>query len=178
MKWFVYLLVLLVSAVALADDFDDTDELAITRAKAFIKQYPVIEGKVDEIGVVNFWQRIQGLQNLISIWDSNREAFNRQGTDELGSSQLRERIASHRRYARYTGDDAQVQALVDIIQLHATMADRYMKDEITYQPYADVAGFAVITGRNLAKTIWIRYGKCTRDRSRQKQGQNQDKLLM
>jgi hypothetical protein len=49
-----------------------------------------------------------------------------------------------------------------------------MNNEISYEPYAEVAGFAVITGRYLAKSVWIKYGKCTR----QKRNLNKDKLFM
>lgn len=180
MKWFIYMLLLLLPLSSLADDFDDAEEIAVTQAKAFIKQYPVIENNVDEIGLVNLWQRIQGLQNLISIWDNNREAFDRDGADEIQSSQIRQRIQSHKSFASYVGNDEQVKLLVDIIQLHANIADRYMNEEITYSPYADIAGFAVLSGRYIAKSIWIRYGKCLRnkDPGKKQTEKTDDKLLM
>lgn len=174
MKSFLYVLVLLLPMLSSADDFDNAEEMSITNAKKFIRNYPIIENKVDEIGLVNLWQRIQGLQNMILVWDSNREAFEREGPDELRLSQIRQRLRSHKLYAKYTGNDEQVKALVDIIQLHANIADRYMNNEIKYSPYADIASFSVLTGRYLAKNIWIKYGKC----KRKKKTEDKDKLLM
>lgn len=173
MKWPVYILVLLWPSVLLADEFDDTDEMAITSAREFIRQNPVITNNVNEIGLVNLWQRIQGLQNLISILDSNPDAF-KDGSDDLSLQQLRQRIASHKRYARYNGNDEQVKALVDFIQLHANIAGRYMDKEIMYSTYTEIAGFSIITGRFLAKNIWIKYGKCTREQ----RNPDKDKLFM
>ena len=172
MKWFIYVLVLLLPMHLSADDFDNTEEIAISNAKIFINKYPIVENKVDEIGLVNLWQRIQGLQNLISVWNSNGEAFEREGPDELRLWQIRKRIWSHKLYAKYTGNDEQVKVLVDIIQLHASIAGRYMNDEIKFSPYEDVAGFAVLSGRYLAKNIWIKHGKCKRKKK------TEEKLLM
>ncbi len=172
MKWFIYVLVLLLPMHSSADDFDDAEEMSITNAKIFVKKYPIVNNKVDEIGLINLWQRIQGLQNLISVWDSNREAFEREGPDELRLWQIRQRIWSHKLHAKYIGNDEQVKALVDIIQLHANIAGRYMNDEINYSPYADIAGFAILSGRYFAKNIWIKYGKCKRKKK------TEDKLFM
>ena len=172
MKKFLYVLVLLFPMHSSADDFDDAEEMSITNAKIFVKKYPIIENKVDEIGLINLWQRIQGLQNMIRVLDSNREAFEQEGPDELRLRQIRKRIWSHKLYAKYKGNDEQVKALVDIIQLHANIADRYMNDEIKYSPYADIASFAVLSGRYFAKNIWVKYGKCKRKKK------TEDKLLM
>lgn len=161
MKWFMCMLILL-PVVSLADDFDDAEEKAVTKAKAFIQQHPIVENTVDEVGLVNLWQRIQGLHNLISIWDSNREAFEREGPGELSLWQIRQRIKSHKLYASYSGNDEVVKVLADVISLHANIADRYMSDEISYSPYADIAGFAILSGRYFAKNVWVRYGKCQR----------------
>jgi hypothetical protein len=162
MKWFLYVLVLLLPMNSLASDFDETDEMSITNAKKFVKNFPIVGNELDEIGLVELWSRIQGLQNLVSVWDSNPAAFEREGPDELQLWQIRKRIWSHKTYGKYTGNDELVKALVAIIRLHATMADRYMNDEISYSPYADVAAYAVLSGRYFAKRIWIKYGKCIR----------------
>lgn len=164
MSWFLYML-LLIPAVTTADDFDDAEEIAVTRAKTFINQYPIIENNVDQIGLVNLWQRVQGLHNLISIWDANRKAFEREGPGELSLWQIRQRIKSHKLYASYSGNDEVVKVLADVISLHANMADRYMSEEISYSPYADVAGFVILSGRYFAKNVWIRYGKCQRKKN-------------
>ena len=172
MKWFLYVLILLLPMHSWADEFDDADEISITNAKIFVKKYPIVNKKVDEIGLINLWQRIQGLQNMISIWHSNREAFEREDPEKLQLWQIRKRIRSHKLFAKYTGNDEQVKALADIIQLHANIADRYMNDEIKYSPYADIAGFTILSGRYFAKNIWIKYGKCKRKKKAE------DKLLM
>ncbi len=177
MKRFIATLVLLLPLHSSADDFDNAEEMSITKAKIFIKEYPIVAHKVDEIGLVNLWQRIQGLQNLISIWESNREVFEREGPDELSLSQIRQRIWSHKTHASYAGNDELVKALVDIIQLHANIADRYMNDEIKYPPYADIAGYTVLSGRYFAKNIWIKYGKCLRKKNPGKK-KTEDKLFM
>ncbi|MCG6937685.1 MAG: hypothetical protein LJE83_05870 [Gammaproteobacteria bacterium] len=168
MNRFVCILLLLLPLLSLADEFDDAEEAAVTKAKEFVKQYPIVENQLDEIGLVNLWQRIQGLHNLISIWDSNREAFEREGPGELSLWQIRQRIKSHKLYASYNGNDEMVKVLADVISLHAYIADRYMNNEMTYSPYADVAGFTILSGRYFARNVWVRYGKCLRNKNQGK----------
>ena len=159
MKYFIYLLILLLPVTSFATDFDKPEEVDVTQAKAFIKDYPLVNNKVDELGLVDLWQRIEGLSNLISVWDSKHDAFNRQGPDELRLWHIRKRIWSHKLYAKYNGDDEQVKALAAIIRLHAKIAGRYMNDEIKFSPYADVAAYAESSGRYHAEYIEKKYGK-------------------
>ena len=159
MKYFIYILVLLLPMNSLATGFDKPEEIYVTKAKEFVKEYPLVKNKVDELGLVDLWQRIEGLHNLISVWDSNHDAFNRQGPDELRLWHIRKRIWSHKIYAKYTGNDEQVRALVAIIRLHANIASRYMNDEINFSPYADVADYAESAGRYPAEKIEKKYGK-------------------
>jgi hypothetical protein len=183
MKWYICLLALVLPVCLFADDFDNAEEMAVSKAKTFIKQNPIIEDDPDEIGLVNMWRRIQGLHDLLSLWDSNREAFEREDHGELSLWQIRQRIKSHKLYASYSGNDALVKILADIISLHANFADRYMNNEISYSPYADIAGYSILSGRYLAKSVWIRYGKCLRNRNpenknQQNSDQLEDKLFM
>ena len=76
-----------------------------------------------------------------------------------------------------------VKLLAEIISLHANLADRYMNNEISYSAYADVSGFAILSGRYLAKNVWQRYGKCLRKKDSGEQTDKQpenteEKLFM
>jgi hypothetical protein len=144
---------------SLANDFDKAEEMKVEQAKAFIKENPLVKNKVDELGLVDLWLRIEGLHNLISVWDSNHAAFSRQGPDELRLWHIRKRIWSHKLYAKYNGNDEQVKALVAIIRLHAQMASRYINEEFKFSAYDDVATYAELSGHYLAEKIENKYGK-------------------
>jgi hypothetical protein len=161
MKWFLYILVLLLPVNSLATDFVELEETDVTRAKTFVKEYPLVTNELDELGLVDLWQRIEGLHNLISVWDTNQAAFSQSGPDELRIWlwQIRKRIWSHLIYAKYIGDDEQVKALVAMIRLHATFAERYLAEEIRFSSYAVVAEYAESNGRYLAEQIVKKYGK-------------------
>ena len=158
MKYFIYILVLLLPINLFATGFDKPEDMSVTKAKVFVKEYPLVVSKVDELGLVDLWRRIEGLHNLISVWDSNHAAINRQGPDELRLWHIRKRIWSHKIYAKYTGDDEQVKALVSIIRLHANIAGRYLNDEIKFSPYAEVAGYGETAGRYFSEKIEKKYG--------------------
>jgi hypothetical protein len=139
-------------------DLENTD---IENAKAFFNEYPIVDKKLDEPGLVDLWKRIEGLHNLISIWESNQAAISRTDPAELQRWrwQIRKRVWSHLIHAKYEGDDEQVKALVAIIRLHALFADRYIGDEIKYSTYVDVAEYAEVNGRYLAEYVEKKYGK-------------------
>lgn len=164
MKWFLYITVLLLPVNSFATDSVELAITDVTRAKTFVKDYPLVRNELDEAGLVDLWQRIEGLHNLISVWDTNQAAFSQSGPDELRIWlwQIRKRIWSHQIHAKYIGDDEQVKALVAMIRLHAIFADRYMGDEIRYSYYADVAEYAESNGRYLAEQIEKKYGKGTK----------------
>lgn len=158
----LYISVLLLPVNVLAIDLDDPETTPVTNAKAFVKNYPKINDNVDELGLVNLWQRIEGLHNLISVWETDPSAFNGPGPAEIRSLrwQILKRIYSHFLYAKYDGNDEQVKALVAMIRLHAIFAERYMNDQIRYTPYADVAEYAKVNGSYLAEQVEKKY---TRD---------------
>ncbi len=158
MKSLIVILVLLTSSVAYAMTFDELEESYVTQATAFIQEYPLIDDDVDELGLVDLWQRIKGLHNLINIWDSNRAAYERPGADQLRSWYIHERIDSHRSAAMFNGPDDQTAALAELIRLHASFAGMYMSGNIKYGPYAEVASYAESAGRQLAEQVEKKYG--------------------
>jgi len=160
MKWFLYLLVLLLPVNTMAASADVLEKADIANAKAFIEANPLVNDQLDEPGLVNLWQRVEGLHALIKVWEYEQATLKQSGQDELRSWQwqIRKRIWSHLIYAKYSGDDEQVKALVAMIRLHAQFADRYIGDEIRYSSYADVAEYTETNGRFLVNQIKNKYG--------------------
>ena len=159
MKNLIYILALLLPAQLFGIDANDLEELYVTKAKTFVNEYPLVENDIDELGLVDLWQRIKGLHNLVNVWDSNQAAFNRPGSNELRSWYIHKRIWSHQSRAVFYSDDKQVDALAALIRLHASFANRYMDGEIKYGPYAELANHAESYGHHLAVQVEKKYGK-------------------
>lgn len=158
MKWFIFPLALLLAVNVQAGNYKKPD---IEAAKDFLKNNPIIEHPLDEMGLVNLWQRIHGVHNLINLWQNDQPAFQELGPENLSYWRMHiiHRIGSHMVNSKYTGNDEQVKALAALIHLHAYFADYYMSDEIKYRHYADVANYAEVNGSYLANMIEEKYGK-------------------
>lgn len=161
MKLFLYLLVFILPLISVASEPVAVDVTNIEKAKAFIKEYPKVNNKLDEAGLVDLWQRIKGLHNLINVWHTDLATLEQSGPDEpqRWRWQIRHRIWSHLIYAKYNGDDEQVKALVAMIRLHAMFADYFIGDEIQYSHYADIAEYAEANGHYLAEQVEKKYSK-------------------
>lgn len=138
---------------------DEITEISLKKSKEFVRENPLITKTVDEMGLVDMWQRVEGIKNLIEAWYSDRSVFERPGKDELRSRMIYKRIRSHRRYRNFATDDTLVRSLKGLIGLHANIATDRMSGRVGSSVYLDVAITVISSGRYLAERIEAKYGK-------------------
>lgn len=145
------ILFLLSCHFAQADQVIDDD---MKTATAFINEYPIVKGQVDEIGLVTLWQQTEGLKAMAFL--HYKKSLPKQMSDEL----LKRSFLIPTNIGALAGsDDKVVCALAKLLLLDWKFLDKFTSGRLDYYDYSDVAIYTIKSGRVLAEMVEEKYGK-------------------
>lgn len=154
MKTIIFIITACLSCSLAADEITD---MYVNKAKKFVANNPVIENKVDAVGVVKMWLRVEGLNNLVTLLHGYRQEFERPGEGELRPFMVHKRLHSHQTKLPLVLDDDVVASLVELIKLHGYTGTALLDGRIDTGTYHAVASYVVAHGRVLAKQVEEKY---------------------
>jgi len=139
-------------ALTLEEELAQQKAQQLQETLAFVKENPIIQQPVDQMGLVDMWQRIDGLHLMLF----------QNYAGELPPylvPEINKRIFSHQSNNRLRGnDDPDVSMLASMIHIHAQLANDYMSGRCHYDSYMTVESFVVSRGRHIAEIVEAKYG--------------------
>ncbi|MBL1321523.1 MAG: hypothetical protein COA63_010760 [Methylophaga sp.] len=163
-KFMVGLILMTIPVVSLGKTIEEMDQefndIFYKKVMVFVDEFPVITEKVDALGLVDMWQRIDGISTMIFLYKQDKSYFLRPGEGELRVFHIHQRINSHGRYGTiYRDGDAEVEILRHMVRTHWSFAMSEMEGKLKYGVYSQVTELIKSTGKYTAERVEARYGK-------------------
>jgi len=157
---FILIVIPIVSMGRTNEEMDkELNDYYYQQVLVFVKENPVIDKNVDVLGLVDMWQRIDGLSTMINLFHNDESYFLMSGKYTPRQFDIHNRINSHAQYGTiYYKDDPDVEILKSMVRMHWSFAISVMDGKVSFATYNEVTSFIKSSGRYIAERIEAKYG--------------------